>query len=469
VASRRGLSPHSPRVTSVTQVMPRRRGPLIVISGVFVVALAASAASGETALGRTILTAVQRFMLFYAGVFALIALTAAVGIGLAATDRIVMVPSSRVAAQAVHRAVSLAALGFLVIHIVTEILANRSTVIDAFIPFLVRRRTFYIGLGTIASDLLLILIVTGIARSRFAGKRPWTWRAIHATAYLCWVLSVLHGLLGGRTAKPYVDWSYGACGAAILLALMIRLVATVRDRRETGAQPVPAASSSVPAAMSALAALEFRNGRATLARGRADSRSLPGADENSPRGHYPEELPLQLPQSARGGPGEFYPEYPEYPDHPAATGYAPGYRGGPSPAGAPYWRGPAAGAPASPVPYRRALPAGSSAADPGQPVLPGQSLPPGHPGNPASGPWAQQPYLRARPANRAPSNHGPSNHGPSYQALPYPEEPDPEFLYDDSPVPGPELWPDHPSAPMRISWMTGDQPAYPQPPDAEWL
>ena len=75
-------------------------------------------------------------MLFYAGVFALVGLSASVAVGLVATDRIIMAPGHRVMAQAVHRAVSFGALAFLVIHIVTEILAQRVHALDALIPFL---------------------------------------------------------------------------------------------------------------------------------------------------------------------------------------------------------------------------------------------------------------------------------------------------------------------------------------------
>ncbi|MGE5131285.1 MAG: hypothetical protein ACM32E_00060 [Gemmatimonadota bacterium] len=186
-----------------------------------------------TPLGRDITTAVVRFLLFYGGVFALIAMTAAVGIGLVATDRIVMSPGHRVTAQAIHRAVSLGALAFLVIHILLEIAAERSQAIDAVVPFLAQGRTFYIGIGTIASDLILLVVASGFLRPRFArSRRPWMWRAVHTSAYLSWVLSILHGLLGGRTAKPYVDWSYGACIAAVALALAIRMVATSRSREE---------------------------------------------------------------------------------------------------------------------------------------------------------------------------------------------------------------------------------------------
>jgi hypothetical protein len=207
---------------------------LVVFMGVLIVA-------GITATGHTIDMALMHFLLFYAGVFALIGLTTAVGVGLLASDRIVMTPSGRIIAQAVHRAVSFGAVGFLVIHIATEMIAGRSRAADAGVPFLDHGRTLYLGLGTIASDLFLLILVTGILRARFATVRPtWAWRALHSTAYLAWVMGIVHGLLAGRTAKPYVDWSYGACVAAVGLALIVRVVAAGRVR-ETASSPVPEA------------------------------------------------------------------------------------------------------------------------------------------------------------------------------------------------------------------------------------
>jgi hypothetical protein len=247
LASRRGRSRCLHDSFSVARVKAPRRGRIIVLLAV----ICGAAASGASPQGKDILAAVQRFMLFYSGVLALIALTAAVGVGVVATDRIVMAPGGRVVAQAAHRAVSFAALAFLVTHIVLEILAHRSHVIDAFVPFLARGRTFYIGLGTIASDFVILLVVTGIARGRFAAKWPWTWRAIHTTAYLAWPLAIVHGLLAGRSAKPYVDWSYGACVAAVGLALIIRFVATIRSRREI-AHPLPDRGSAVQAPVPAM-------------------------------------------------------------------------------------------------------------------------------------------------------------------------------------------------------------------------
>jgi len=194
-----------------------------------------------TSMGHVVAAAVQHFMLYYAGVFTLIALCASVGLGLVATDRMVLSPGHRVLAQSTHRVVSFGALAFLVIHIVTEILAQRVHVIDAFIPFLSPFRTFYIGLGTIASDLILLIVITSIFRKRFTSKaNAWKWRAIHYTAYLSFVFGVWHGLLAGRPGKPYVDWSYGFVVAFVALGLGVRILSnSLRPKETLSSAPVP--------------------------------------------------------------------------------------------------------------------------------------------------------------------------------------------------------------------------------------
>jgi hypothetical protein len=222
---------------------PRRQRALSAFSlsaaAVVTPVLGAGVAAAGTAEGQVIAAAGQRFLLYYSGVFALVALTAAVGAGLVAADKIVLSPGRRVAAQAVHRAISLVALAALATHIVLEITAHKARITDAFVPFLAQRRAFYIGVGTIASDLVVLIIATGIVRRRFAAARvPWAWRVLHATAYLAWPFAILHGLLGGRHAQPYVDWSYGACLAVVGLVLVMRYVAKVRGR-DTAGQPVP--------------------------------------------------------------------------------------------------------------------------------------------------------------------------------------------------------------------------------------
>jgi len=208
-----------------------------------------------TSTGHVIDAATQRFMLFYAGVFALIGLCASVSLGLIATDRMILQPGHRIFVQSAHRAASFGAVAFLIIHIVTEILAQRVHVLDAFVPFLSPFRTFYIGLGTIASDLVLLLVITGILRKRFtAHGAAWRWRAIHYTAYVAFVFGVWHGLLAGRPGKPYVDWSYGFVVALVALGLAVRILAnSLRPKESLSAPPVPESANSGSAPMRAAA------------------------------------------------------------------------------------------------------------------------------------------------------------------------------------------------------------------------
>ena len=217
-----------------------------------------------TKAGHTIDAATQHFMLYYAGVLALVGLTGSVLMGLVATDRIVMTPGHRVMAQAVHRAFAFGTLAFLIIHITTEILAQRSHVIDAVIPFLSPYRTFYIGLGTIASDLIVLLVVTSILRKRFTGHgRAWQWRAIHYSSYVAFVFGVLHGLLGGRAAKPYVDWSYGFAIAVTALGLAVRFLAiSLRPKESLG--PSPSVDRARPSGSSPLHAAAMSMAQAQL-------------------------------------------------------------------------------------------------------------------------------------------------------------------------------------------------------------
>jgi hypothetical protein len=238
MSSPRGQASRQLPPAPVARHVPRRRWPVVWLAVITVTVIAVIAAE-HSSHGQSIVSSIQEFLLKYAGVFTLIGMTTAVGVGLLATDRIVMRPGHRVVAQSVHRGVSLGALAALIVHVALEIVAHKVGVLDVVVPFLSRFRTLYTGLGTLAADLFVLIVVTGFLRGRFAGKWPWAWRSIHAAAYAAWPLSVVHGLLGGRTAKPYVDWSYGGCLALVAIALAIRVVATVRNDNEKLAHPVP--------------------------------------------------------------------------------------------------------------------------------------------------------------------------------------------------------------------------------------
>jgi hypothetical protein len=226
----------------------------LVLSSVIVVFFAAGIGAGYTKTGAVIAASVLQWLTYYAGVLALIGLTAAVGAGLIATDRIFMSPGHRILAQAVHRAFAFVGTAFLFVHITTEVIVGRSDAIDSVIPFLAKGRTFYVGVGTIASDLFILIIATGIARKRFVEKStPLRWRVLHGAAYLAWPMAIIHGLTAGRQARPYVDWSYGACMIAVGVALVLRSVATVRPKHDAAHAWPDEAGFPIPAAALAAA------------------------------------------------------------------------------------------------------------------------------------------------------------------------------------------------------------------------
>ena len=240
----RGPAPRSGR-RGYTVARPRSDAWLWILNAVVIGTVIIAAAAAATTTGHTVVAGTDHFLLYYAGVLALIALTAEVGIGLVASDRIFMKPSARVTAQALHRAMGFGAIAFLVIHIVLEIIAGRSQPADAVIPFLDKGRTFYLGLGTVAFDMFIVIMMTGIYRARLAANMsPKAWRVIHASAYAAWIFGLIHGLLAGRPAKAFfgfsgfVYWAYGACVVAVAVALMVRMVAKNRAGNELASHPV---------------------------------------------------------------------------------------------------------------------------------------------------------------------------------------------------------------------------------------
>ncbi|MBA9050332.1 MULTISPECIES: hypothetical protein [Streptomyces] len=207
-------------------------------------------AASTAAVGRT-----MAFLDYFTGVFTLLSLTAVVACGLAATDRLVLTPRLRVAVQSVHRASAVAALGFLGIHIAVKVVEGHAGPQTAVVPF-TGGTAIAVSLGTIAADLLVLITATGVLRGRFAGHRPWLWRVLHSTAYVCWPVSLAHGLTAGREAHAWVFWGYGLCAALMALTLLVRSLAHLgrhrnRSRRRHHAKAYRPAAVR-PATLSAL-------------------------------------------------------------------------------------------------------------------------------------------------------------------------------------------------------------------------
>lgn len=153
-----------------------------------------------------------------AGAVTLVLLTLSVVLGIGEFRMWTRGPSSRLTTGALHRFVSLLALVFLAIHIVTVSIDPFPPIglLNAFVPFQTDYRSLWLAFGTIACDLLLAVVVTSLVRMRL-GYKPW--RAVHLLAYAAWPVALLHGLGAGSDAKS--TWMLvltGGCVAAVLAA-----------------------------------------------------------------------------------------------------------------------------------------------------------------------------------------------------------------------------------------------------------
>jgi methionine sulfoxide reductase heme-binding subunit len=160
-----------------------------------------------------------------AGAVVLLLFSATVVLGLLTSARFQTRGWPRFATAALHRDIALVALVFLVIHIVTAVVDpfTHLGISAATVPFGSYYRTFWLGLGTVAFELMVAILATSLLR-HLVGVRAW--RAVHWLAYLSWPVAVLHGIGTGTDASA--PWMIGltvVSVGAVLSALAWRLLA----------------------------------------------------------------------------------------------------------------------------------------------------------------------------------------------------------------------------------------------------
>ena len=134
------------------------------------------------------------------GIVTLILLTASVLLGIVTSYRWSSPDWPRFVIEFVHRNVSLLVVVFLALHVAAVVTDSFAPIgwKDAVLPFLSPYRPIWLGLGALACDLVLALVITSLLRHRLGFR---TWRTVHWFAYLCWPLAVVHGLGTGSDTK----------------------------------------------------------------------------------------------------------------------------------------------------------------------------------------------------------------------------------------------------------------------------
>ncbi len=113
---------------------------------------------------------------------------------------------------------------FTLIHVLTAIADPYVTIglAASVIPFASPYKPLWIGLGAVALDVMIALIVTSLARARI-GRR--SWRAVHWLAYASWPVAVVHSV--GSSNDLRSGWLLiltVICIAAVAGAACLRIV-----------------------------------------------------------------------------------------------------------------------------------------------------------------------------------------------------------------------------------------------------
>ena len=182
------------------------------------------------------------------GMVSLVLLTCVVALGVTAALRVSSERWPRFLVAGLHRNLTLLALAFLGVHIATTVADSYAPVSlqDAVVPFISAYRPIWVGLGAVAFDLLVALVVTSLLRARVGAR---LWRAFHWLAYASWPVALVHGLGTGSDAKT--GWMIVLTGvsiATVALAVLWRAAAgaghpAIRIAAAAAALTLPAATA----------------------------------------------------------------------------------------------------------------------------------------------------------------------------------------------------------------------------------
>ena len=166
-----------------------------------------------------------------AGAVSLVLLSFVVVLGVLSALRVQSTGWPRFLTTGLHRNIALTAVVFLGLHILTAVI-DPFTHLGwgaALIPFSSYYRTFWLGLGAVAFELLIAIVITSLLRGVIG---PAAWRAIHWLAYASWPVAVLHGF--GTGTDAWSTWFLGLSAmsiGAVVVAVLYRLISQPRDPR----------------------------------------------------------------------------------------------------------------------------------------------------------------------------------------------------------------------------------------------
>ncbi|HET6154005.1 MAG TPA: ferric reductase-like transmembrane domain-containing protein [Marmoricola sp.] len=168
------------------------------------------------------------------GIVALLLLTASLILGITVRSRRSLAGLPRFGTTAIHKTASLTAAGLIAVHVLTLLLDPQAglKIVDLLVPFTSSYRPFYLGMGTLALELVALVAASGMLRKRI-GERAF--RTIHLASYALWPIALGHALgTGSDAGSLWMDALAASCVAAVLAAGWWRLGTDFgKTRRET--------------------------------------------------------------------------------------------------------------------------------------------------------------------------------------------------------------------------------------------
>jgi methionine sulfoxide reductase heme-binding subunit len=163
------------------------------------------------------------------GIVALLLLTVVLVFGILVNRQGRLPGLPRFAVTSLHRNLSLLAVAFIAVHVLTAVLDTYVSIpiVSGVIPFASGYERFWLGLGAISFDLMLAMIITSLVRGRLNRT---LWRIIHLAAYLCWPVALAHSIGSSKDLQHgwMLDLAIG-CAVVVVAAALWRLASAARQ------------------------------------------------------------------------------------------------------------------------------------------------------------------------------------------------------------------------------------------------
>jgi sulfoxide reductase heme-binding subunit YedZ len=167
------------------------------------------------------------------GVVTLVLFSAVVVLGVLVNRQGRLPGLPRFAVTGLHRSISLLAVVFLAVHVLTAVADKFVTIqlIAAIIPFTSSYLPMQIGLGAVALDLIVAVIITSLLRARI-GRR--VWRAVHWLAYAAYPVALVHSVTSANDLRSGGLLALTAGSVlSVAVAIWYRLTAAAASRRRS--------------------------------------------------------------------------------------------------------------------------------------------------------------------------------------------------------------------------------------------